>query len=135
MGRLKIEDLYRVKDEILRTSFLKSGTTRVRVTVHMGTCGISSGADKVFEILKQEIESSGRKDIAITTSGCAGICNREPLITVEAAGQEPIKYDRVDEHKARRIFHDHVLDGRIVPEWVFARGWGAKRKKCERRCK
>ena len=53
MGRLKIEDLYRVKGEILRSSLLKSGKTTARVTVHMGTCGISSGADKILEILNK----------------------------------------------------------------------------------
>ena len=128
MGRLKIEDLYRVKGEILRSSLLKSGKTTARVTVHMGTCGISSGADKILEILNKEVESSGRKDIVITTSGCAGICNREPLITVETAGQEPIKYAQVDAHKAHQIFHAHVLAGQVVSEWVFARGWEQKEK-------
>ena len=128
MPRLKIEDLYRIKGEILRSSLLKSGKTTVRVTVHMGTCGISSGADKILEILNKEVESSGRKDIEITTSGCAGICNREPLITVETAGQEPIKYAQVDAHKARQIFHAHVLASQVVSEWVFARGWEQKEK-------
>ena len=128
MPRLKIEDLYRIKGEILRSSLLKSGKTTVRVTVHMGTCGISSGADKILEILNKEVESSGRKDIVITTSGCAGICNREPLITVETAGQEPIKYAQVDAYKARQIFHAHVLAGQVVSEWVFACGWEQKEK-------
>jgi NADH-quinone oxidoreductase subunit F len=94
----------------------------------MGTCGISSGADKVLEILNKEVESCGRKDIVITTSGCAGICNREPLITVETVGQEPIKYAQVDAHKARQIFHAHVLAGQVVSEWVFARGWEQREK-------
>ena len=131
MPRLKIEDLYRIKGEILRSALLKSGKTTVRVTVHMGTCGISSGADTILTILKEEVESCGRKDIVITTSGCAGICNREPLITVETAGQEPIKYAQVDAHKVRRIFHAHVLAGQVVSEWVFARGWEQKEKKVD----
>ena len=131
MPRLKIEDLYRIKGEVLRSSLLKSGKTTVRVTVHMGTCGISSGADTILRILKEEVESSGRKDIVITTSGCAGICNREPLITVEIAGQEPIKYAEVNDHKVRRVFQSHVLGGQVVSEWVFARGWEQKEKKVD----
>ncbi|MBW1779407.1 MAG: NADH-quinone oxidoreductase subunit NuoF [Deltaproteobacteria bacterium] len=92
----------------------------------MGTCGISSGADKVLETLQDELASSGSKDILITTSGCAGICNREPLITVERVGEEPVKYAEVNEQKARQIFQEHVLEGRINPDWVFARGWEQK---------
>jgi NADH-quinone oxidoreductase subunit F len=128
MPRLKLEDLSRIKNKILKSAVLESGKTSARITVHMGTCGISSGADKVFEKLKQEVESCGREDIVITTSGCAGICNQEPLITVETAGQEPIKYAQVDAHKARQIFHAHVLAGQVVTDWVFARGWEQKEK-------
>ena len=123
MPQLKIEDLYRIKGEVLRSSVLEPGKASARITVHMGTCGISSGADKVLKILNEELESSGRKDIVITTSGCAGICNREPLITIERVGEEPIKYAQVSEEKARQIFQGHVLGGEINPEWVFARGW------------
>jgi len=123
MPQLKIEDLYRIKGEVLRSSVLEPGKASVRITVHMGTCGISSGADKLLKILNEELESSGRKDIVITTSGCAGICNREPLITIERVGEEPIKYAQVSEEKARQIFQGHVLGGEINPEWVFARGW------------
>ena len=126
MPRLKIEDLYRIKGEALRSLVLDSEKNRARITVHMGTCGISSGADRVLETLQAELASSGRDDIVITTSGCAGICNREPLITVERVGEEPVKYADVDEQKARQIFREHVLEGRINQDWVFARGWEQK---------
>ena len=128
MSRLKIEDLYRIKGEVLRTSVLEPEKRSSRITVHMGTCGISSGADKVFKIFNEELKSSGRKDIIITNSGCAGICNREPLVTVERVGEEAIKYAEVNEEKARQIFQGHLLGGQINPEWVFARGWEQSEK-------
>jgi NADH-quinone oxidoreductase subunit F len=126
MPKLKIEDLYKIKGEVVRSLVLDSEKNRARITVHMGTCGISSGADKVLETLRGELASSGSKDILITTSGCAGICNREPLITVERVGEEPVKYAEVTEQKARQIFREHVLEGRINSDWVFARGWEQK---------
>jgi NADH-quinone oxidoreductase subunit F len=131
MPKLKIEDIYRIKGEILRSSELEAEKTSARITVHMGTCGISSGADKVLKTVREELESSGRTDILITSSGCAGICNREPLITVERAGEEAFKYAEVCEERARQIFQRHVLRGRIIPEWVFARGWEQKEKAFE----
>lgn len=127
MQQLKIEGLYKIKGDVLRSLIMEAGKNTVRVTVHMGTCGISSGAKKVYNVLKDEIEKSGRKDIELTTSGCAGICNREPLITVERIGEEAIKYADVDEPRAMSIFNDHVIGGMIKEEWVFARGWEQKK--------
>ena len=128
MALLKIEDLYRIKGDVLRKWSLVAGKRSVRICVHMGTCGISSGADKILDILNRELISSGRTDILITTSGCAGICNYEPLITIERVGEEPVRYAKVSPERACLIFQDHVMNGRINAEWVFARGWEQKER-------
>ncbi|MCF8110833.1 MAG: NADH-quinone oxidoreductase subunit NuoF [Desulfobacteraceae bacterium] len=123
MPQLDIEQLYKVKGETLRSRQLDAGGQSARITVHMGTCGISSGADKVLERMKQALDSSGRKDISIVTSGCAGICNYEPLVTIERPGEEPVKYAQVSEEKANEIFKKHVSNGQIDPDLAYSRGW------------
>ena len=123
MTRLKVEDLYRIKGDGLRHTQLDAERRSVRVTVHMGTCGISSGADKVHTRFSQALQESGRKDILITTSGCAGICNREPMVTVERFGEEPVRYAEVTEERATTIFDRHILNGQAPAEWVYSRGW------------
>ncbi|MEW5725192.1 MAG: NADH-ubiquinone oxidoreductase-F iron-sulfur binding region domain-containing protein, partial [Thermodesulfobacteriota bacterium] len=115
--------LYKIKGEVIRASVQEPGRLVARITVHMGTCGISSGADKVYQSLEAELALSGRTDIVLTSSGCAGLCNREPLITIERLGEEAIKYAEVTLEMAREIFRRHVLDGRILTEWAFGRGW------------
>ena len=70
MPTLNIEELYRIKGEVIRSSFLESGKQTVRVTVHMGTCGISSGAGEVLQVFEEALKASRRKDITVTTSGC-----------------------------------------------------------------
>jgi NADP-reducing hydrogenase subunit HndB len=127
MQRLKIEDLYRIKEETLRGSVLDEKKKSTRITVHMGTCGISSGADKVYKSLQEEIRENERKDIVLTTSGCAGLCNREPLMTIEKIGQEAVRYAELTPERAVAIFKGHVLKGEINPEWVYARGWEQKK--------
>ena len=53
----------------------------------MGTCGIASGARKVLTALVGAIEGRrGRRTSCVTTSGCIGICSKEPLVTVEVLG-------------------------------------------------
>ncbi len=123
MHRLRLEDLYRIKGDLRRATALDGVRLKVRITVHMGTCGISSGADRVHAALARALETARRSDIRLTTSGCAGLCNREPLITVEHFGQQPIKYADLTPEKALDIFQRHVLEGRIVTEWAFSRGF------------
>ena len=88
----------------------------------MGTCGIASGAKEVMDSLMNEIEEAGVSDVIVTTSGCMGLCSREPLVTVEIIGQEPIKYEYVNPNKMRQIFKRHILEGEIQTPFVLARG-------------
>lgn len=122
MAKLKISDLKKIKDKVHAETALREGDRRVRVTVHMGTCGIASGAREVLDALMREIEESGVSDVVITTSGCMGLCSREPLVTVEIIGREPIKYEYVNPNKMRQIFKRHVLEGEVQTPFVLARG-------------
>jgi NADP-reducing hydrogenase subunit HndB len=122
MAKLKIEDLKKIKDRVHAETALRDGYNRVKVTVHMGTCGIASGAKDVMDALMREIEEAGVSDVMITTSGCMGLCSREPLVTVEIIGREPIKYEYVNPNKMRQIFKKHVLEGEIQTPFVLARG-------------
>ncbi len=71
------------------------------------------------------LEQQQVQDVILTTSGCAGLCSKEPMMTVELKGEAPVKYADLDEDKTNRIFADHVLGGKIVTE--FALGLGSER--------
>ena len=58
----------------------------------------------VVNAVAEELESSGRTDIRLTTSGCIGACEFEPVMTVEALGAEPVLYGHLDGAKAREVF-------------------------------
>ena len=122
MPRIKIEDLDRISEEIRRTTLLREGTSRAKITVHMGTCGIAAGAREIMNTLLVEIEQRNIKDIMITTSGCAGLCSKEPMATVELKGEAPVKYVDLTPEKIRNIFSEHVLGGKIVKEYALAIG-------------
>ncbi|HAJ93721.1 MAG TPA: NADP oxidoreductase [Synergistaceae bacterium] len=122
MAKLNINDLKSIKEKVQKETALRDGFYRVKVTVHMGTCGIASGAKEVMDSLMSEIEESGVSDVMVTTSGCMGLCSREPLVTVEVINQEPIKYEYVNPNKMRQIFRRHILEGEIQTPFVLARG-------------
>jgi len=122
MPKLKIEDLSRITEEVRRTTLLREGAGQAKITVHMGTCGISAGARKIMDALLKIFEERDVKDIILTTSGCAGLCSREPMATVEIAGSAPVKYVDLTEEKIRKIFEHHVIGGEIVAEYALAYG-------------
>jgi NADP-reducing hydrogenase subunit HndB len=125
MPKLTVEDLKTIRDQTARARTLRGGTSRARVTIHMGTCGIAAGARKVMNAILAEVESRNISDVIVTTSGCAGLCSREPMATVELSDQPPVKYVDLDENKIKEILERHVLGGKIVE--AYALGVGSER--------
>ena len=122
MAKLKPEDLDKIGEKIKRTMLLREGAYRAKITVHMGTCGIAAGSRKVMSALMSLVEKEQVKDVILTTSSCAGLCSREPMITVEIKGQTPVKYVDLDEEKTKKVFSDHVMAGKVVEEFALASG-------------
>lgn len=122
MSKIKPKDLERIRERMARTMSLRDGDARVKITVHMGTCGIAAGARKIMSTLLALVEEKESKDIILTTSGCAGLCSREPMMTVELKGEAPIKYVDLDQEKTNTIFSEHVLSGAVVEEYALAIG-------------
>jgi len=124
MPKLTIEDLKAIQEKVRQQKILREGISNARIIIHMGTCGIAAGARDVMKALLDEIELKGVKDVIVTTSGCAGLCSKEPMATVEIAGKPPVKYINVNGEKIRRILSDHAIAGKIVTE--FALGVGSE---------
>ena len=122
MGKLTIDDLKKIKEKHQSTFKLREGGYRAKVTVHMGTCGIAAGARGVMDALVEEMSAAGVSDIMITTSGCAGFCSKEPMVTVELADEPPVKYVQLDADKIKRVFREHVMGGKIVEEYALVVG-------------
>ncbi len=68
------------------------------------------------------VEKRGVADVLVTSTGCAGLCSMEPMMTVELQGAPPVKYVKLDPKKVRRVFAEHVVGGALVREWALAAG-------------
>ncbi|MCK4683047.1 (2Fe-2S) ferredoxin domain-containing protein [Candidatus Bipolaricaulota bacterium] len=122
MPKLKPEDLDKIAEKVKRTTLLREGEGRMRVMVHMGTCGIAAGARTVMKTLLDEIEANDVKDVLVTASSCAGLCSREPMMTVQIPDQPPVKYVDLTPDRVKEIFSRHVMGGEIVTEYALAQG-------------
>ncbi len=122
MPKLTVDDLKKIKDKHLAETTLREGGARAKIMMHMGTCGIAAGARDVMVALNKLMADSGVTDVIISTSGCAGLCSKEPMATVEMEGQPPVKYILLNEEKIKRIFVEHVQGGNVVEDYAFAAG-------------
>jgi len=121
MAKLTIQDLKRIKENASKDISLRQEKGKIKVTVHMGTCGIAAGAREVMSTLMDEIAEADRQDIRVVTSGCMGMCSSEPNITVETEGTEPIVYQKVNANITRQIFRRHILLGEVQSDFALAK--------------
>lgn len=122
MAKITIEDLDKIRQQARDAISLRKGIARCRVIVHMGTCGIAAGARTIMAALMKEIGGPKVKDVILTTSSCAGLCSREPMITVEVKDQPPVKYVDLTPEKVKEILKKHVGEGQIVKEYALSLG-------------
>jgi NADP-reducing hydrogenase subunit HndB len=117
-----LADLKAIKEKTQADTALREDGYHVRVTVHMGTCGIASGSRAVLAAAMEELTASGRTDVRVTTSGCIGACEHEPEMTVEVLDEEPVLYGDLDGDTTRQVFQEHVMGGKVVPKLVVSLG-------------
>lgn len=123
MGKISIDDLAKIQEAARYKVALRQGSGRVRINVHMGTCGIAAGARGILTAVMKEIEARDLHDVILTNSGCAGLCSQEPMMTVEVLGEPaPVKYVLLTPEKVKKVFDSHVLKGEVVRECALALG-------------
>jgi NADP-reducing hydrogenase subunit HndB len=120
--KLTINELKQIREQFQQQITIRSGESRARLIIHMGTCGIAAGARDVLSAAMKALEESGANDVVVTTSSCAGLCSREPMATVEILHQPPVKYVDLTPEKIVKIFKEHILSGKIVKEYALASG-------------
>jgi len=122
MPKLTIDELRKKREEARKDIYLREGDFKGKIIVHMGTCGIAAGARGIVSTFLEEVEKSGSKDIIVTTSGCAGLCSKEPMATVELLNTSPVKYGELTPDKTRKIFKEHILGGNMLVDYAIGIG-------------
>lgn len=117
-----LEELKKIRERVKRDLELRAGKHRIKIVVCLGTCGIAAGARQTMNTLVDLINSSGKTDIIVTTTGCAGFCEQEPMIQVNIEDEEPVVYGKIDTEAAKEIFEKHILNGEIVEKYLFSKG-------------
>jgi NADP-reducing hydrogenase subunit HndB len=139
MEKLNLQTLKQMRERLVAKSRFEDTGKKVRITVHMGTCGVASGAQKIYDKIVEQIKDKKLVDIALTTgveledpgnpsemilttSGCAGMCCNEPMMSVKVAGRPSVMYQKLTEDKAVKIVEEHVVGGNVVTKYALAMG-------------
>ncbi len=126
MPKLTISDLEKLREAARSTVILREGGPyRAKIIVHMGTCGIAAGAREIMDTFLKLLNENKIVDVLLTSSGCAGMCSREPMATIELMGHSPVKYVDLTPEKVKTLFDRHILAGEPVQE--YALGLGSER--------
>jgi NADP-reducing hydrogenase subunit HndB len=125
MPKLTLDELRKMRESSKKNLSLREGNFRGKLIVHLGTCGIAAGAREIVDTFLEQFDEREITDIMFTTTGCAGLCSEEPMITVEIGDAPPVKYGKLTPEKAIEILDEHILGGNIVEK--LALGLGSER--------
>ena len=87
-----------------------------KIVVGMGTCGLSAGAQNVYDKLK-EVLSTDPGAFELGHTGCIGMCYREPLVEVRENGNRVI-YGEVTPELVEKIVQMHILEDTVLKDRV-----------------
>jgi (2Fe-2S) ferredoxin len=91
----------------------------MQITIHMGTCGIAAGARDVLTQLADELGRASVDTVTLRQSGCMGLCDQEPMLTLTDRSNKSYVYGKLNQEKVRKIVQEHVLGGNpVIPYMV-----------------
>lgn len=114
-------ELAAIRDAAKNNMNLRNETDApIRVVVGMATCGIAAGARPVLNKLVEEVSNKNLTDhVAVTQTGCIGICQYEPIVEVIQEGHDKVTYVHMDPEKAVKVVDEHLVKGNVVKEYVL----------------
>lgn len=114
-----LQDLKAFRDKVKSEIDLRGGPKEYEITVHMGTCGIAAGAREIVSQLSAELLESHLNNVTLRQSGCAGLCDREPMMTLKDPGGTSFVYGSLDKQRVHEIVQSHIIGGSPVANYLI----------------
>ena len=115
-----LEELKALRDKMQGSVTLRNESEAgTRVVVGMATCGIASGARPVLTTLSNAVAEKQIEDVAVTQTGCIGLCQYEPIVEVFQPGKEKVTYVKMNPEKAMEVVEKHLIGGNPITEYTI----------------
>jgi NADH:ubiquinone oxidoreductase subunit F (NADH-binding)/(2Fe-2S) ferredoxin/NAD-dependent dihydropyrimidine dehydrogenase PreA subunit len=108
-------DLEKMRERGLKTLYPRA----TKISVGMATCGLSTGAGKVYEAIQKEVEK-GKLPIQLSQTGCIGFCQREPVVDILEPGKPRIFYQGVTPERSGELVHEW-LENKVVEDLLLCK--------------
>jgi NADP-reducing hydrogenase subunit HndB len=116
-----LEELKAIREKMQGQIGLRNeSSTQTRVIVGMATCGIASGARPVLTALSDAVQSKGLTNVAVTQTGCIGLCQYEPIVEVLEPGKDKVTYVKMTPEKALEVVDQHLIRGQVIKKYTIA---------------
>ncbi len=108
-------DLEKMREKGLKSLYPKT----TKISVGMATCGLSTGAGKVYETIQKEVENA-KLPIVLNQTGCIGFCQKEPVVDILEPGKPRIFYQGVPPERSRELIHQW-FDNKVVEDLLLCK--------------
>jgi NADP-reducing hydrogenase subunit HndB len=117
-----IEELRKIREKTLEKLNNRSSEHDYRIVIGMATCGISAGARDTLLELMRKIEDRGLSNVAVSQTGCMGLCSVEPIIEVYDREGAKTTYVQMTSDRASRLIEEHIIGGAKIAEYMYKDG-------------
>lgn len=115
------EQLEQLRKATLEKVELELEEYKMRIAVCMGTCGIASGGDDMYETFLKLKEDMNLTELDVIKTGCIGVCKFDPIVEVYKAGEKKVTYIEIDNDIAKNLFEEHIVNGNILYEYTIGK--------------
>lgn len=112
------KELEALRERTRSETDLRTGPKDVKITVHMGTCGIAAGGREVLSELAEALGRAQQENVNLGKTGCLGRCDQEPMMTVTEQSGAQFLYGNLTREKVREIVQEHILGGRPIQNYL-----------------
>jgi NADP-reducing hydrogenase subunit HndB len=116
-----LEELKAIRETMQSQMGLRNeSSNQIRVVVGMATCGIASGARPVLTAISDAVQSKGLTNVAVTQTGCIGLCQFEPIVEILEPGKDKVTYVKMTPEKALEVVEHHLIRGQVIKKYTIA---------------
>ncbi|MFC1887756.1 ferredoxin [Candidatus Cloacimonadota bacterium] len=117
-----LAELRKIREKAQNEMKLRESNNRIKIVVGMGTSGIAMGAREVMKAILDEVANRHLTDVLVTQTGEKGLSSMEPVVDVLEEGKTSVTYGNMTPEKARKVVAEHVVNGKIVNDYIITRG-------------
>ncbi len=114
-----LEELKAIREKNKGAVGIRKDQAGYRILVGMATCGIAAGARPVMTALLEEVQKRNLQDIAVTQTGCIGMCRLEPIVEIIQPDGEKVTYVKMTADKAKKVIAEHIVNNKVVSEYTI----------------